>query len=293
MTDRVLELQAPAKLNLFLHITGRRSDGYHELQTLFQLVDLCDRLQLRATDDGRIAFEADSDAPGGDDDLCLRAARLLQARAQQARAGSAPGARIRLDKRIPAGGGLGGGSSDAAAVLLGLDRLWNLDLPLDELADLGLALGADVPVFVRGRTAWAEGVGERLTPLSVAPAHHVILHPGVHVATARIFGDPELTRDTPIRRIPARFSRGGHNDCEAVVRRLYPEVGRALDWLSAFGPAALTGTGACVFLACADAAQARSIAARAPAEFVAFVAGSLDRSPVHRALGRADGQDAR
>lgn len=302
MRERLLRLTAPAKLNLFLHITGRRADGYHLLQTLFQLVDLCDELQLETAQDGVIAFAPGSDAPGGDDDLTLRAARALQTFA-----GVRSGVRVTLRKRLPMGGGLGGGSSDAATVLLGLNRLWALDLPIATLMEIGAGLGADVPVFVRGRTAWAEGVGEVLTPLRVEPAHYVIVQPPVHVTTGHIFGDPELTRDTPIRRIPAFFSGGGRNDCEPVVRRLYPEVARALDWLDGFGstgrgstgsdstesvssgsgPARLTGTGGCVFLACAQADEARAIARQCPAGFAVYVARSLDVSPTHEQLGLA------
>ncbi|HSG89473.1 MAG TPA: 4-(cytidine 5'-diphospho)-2-C-methyl-D-erythritol kinase [Pseudomonadales bacterium] len=275
-----LTLTAPAKLNLFLHVTGRRADGYHLLQTLFQLVDLCDRVTLQTAPAGVLELLPGADAPGGDDDLTLRAARLLRDAT-----GVAMGARIGLHKRIPAGGGLGGGSSDAAAVLLGLDRLWGLDLGGEALEALGARLGADVPVFVRGRTAWAEGVGERLTPIHVEPAHYLILHPRVHVATAQIFADPELTRDSPVSRIPAVFGQGGRNDCEPVVRRLHPEVDRALDWLSTHGDARLTGTGACVFLACDDEARARQIAAQCPPEFAAFTVRSLDVSPVLEQLG--------
>lgn len=280
MSDRSLQLRAPAKLNLFLHVTGRRADGYHLLQTVFQLIDLCDDLRLEPAPAGVITFTADSDAPGGDDDLTLRAARALQRFT-----GVQAGARLTLRKQLPMGGGLGGGSSDAATVLLGLNRLWGLELPIPTLMEIGATLGADVPVFVRGRTAWAQGVGEQLTPLRVAPAHYVVVQPPVHVTTGQVFADPELTRDTPIRRIPAFFSGGGRNDCEPVVRRLHPEVARALDWLAGFGTARLTGTGSCVFLACADADAARAVARQCPAPFVAHVARSLDASPTHAQLG--------
>jgi 4-diphosphocytidyl-2-C-methyl-D-erythritol kinase len=269
-----ITLPSPAKLNLFLHLVGRRDDGYHLLQTLFQLIDLCDRIRLERAPAGVIELAPGSDAPGGDDDLVLQAARTL-ARATQVRAG----VRIRLDKRIPDGGGLGGGSSDAATVLLGLNRLWGLGWSPDALAELGTGLGADVPVFVRGRTAWGEGIGERLVPIATAPAWFVIVVPRVRVSTAAVFADPQLTPDTPVSRIPAFFSRGGRNDCEPVVRRRYPEVDRALEWLSRFGDARMTGTGACVFLACEDAARARMIAAQCPAGFDVCTAASLDVSP--------------
>lgn len=281
-TPAVLELSACAKLNLFLHLVGRRDDGYHLLQTLFQLIDLRDRVRLERAPAGVIELLPGSDAPGGDDDLVLQAARTL-ARAAQVRTG----VRIGLEKRIPAGGGLGGGSSDAATVLLGLNRLWGLDWSADALADLGVGLGADVPLFVRGRTAWGEGIGERLVPIATEPAWYLVVAPRVQVSTAGVFSDPQLTRDTPVSRIPAFFSRGGRNDCEPVVRRRYPEVDRALDWLSRFGDAGLTGTGACVFLACEDAARARMIAAQCPGGFDVFTAASLDVSPTLQELAQA------
>jgi 4-diphosphocytidyl-2-C-methyl-D-erythritol kinase len=280
VADRVLEAPAPAKLNRFLHLVGRRDDGYHLLQTVFQIIDVADTIRVEAAPAGCVEFLPGSDAPGGDDDLTLGAARAL-ARVAGVRAG----ARIHLTKRLPAGGGLGGGSSDAATVLLALNRLWSLDLALDELAVIGLGLGADVPVFVHGRTAWAEGVGERLSPIATPAETFVILRPRVHVETARVFAHPELTRDTPISKMPAAFDRGGHNDCAPVVRALYPEVDRALAWLEARGEARLTGTGACVFLPCADAASAERIAAEAPEDVDVLVAGALARSPAHARLG--------
>jgi 4-diphosphocytidyl-2-C-methyl-D-erythritol kinase len=279
VTIERLELEACAKLNLFLHVTGRREDGYHLLQTVFQLVDLCDMVALERAPAGEIVFLPGSDTPGGDDDLTLRAARRL---AQAA--GVRAGVRIGLTKRIPAGGGLGGGSSDAATVLRGLDRLWGLGLGLDALAELGAGLGADVPVFVRGRTAWGEGVGERLTPLPTAVSHYVICDPRVAVETARIFADPELTRDTPVKRIPAFFDGGGHNDCEPVVRRLYPGIDAALRWLSRFGDARLTGTGGCIFLPCAEASEAMRVARSCPAPWRAWAVRALDASPTQVAL---------
>jgi 4-diphosphocytidyl-2-C-methyl-D-erythritol kinase len=279
MSPDRLELEACAKLNLFLHVTGRREDGYHLLQTVFQLVDLCDTVVLERAPVGELGFLPGSDAPGGDDDLTLRAARRLAEAA-----GVRAGVRIGLVKRIPAGGGLGGGSSDAATVLRGLDRLWGLDLGIDALAELGAALGADVPVFVRGRTAWGEGVGERLTPLGTAAEHHVICDPGQAVETARIFADPELTRDTPVKRIPAFFDGGGHNDCEPVVRRLYPGIDAALRWLSGFGEARLTGTGGCIFLPCASASEAKAVARACPAPWRAWAVRALDVSPTQSAL---------
>ena len=277
-----LVLPACAKLNLFLHVVGRREDGYHLLQTVFQLIDLADEIELEAVPDGEIELAPDSDAPGGEDDLTLRAARLLREAT-----GATTGARIGLHKRIPAGGGLGGGSSDAATVLLGLDRLWGTRLGLDALSDLGARLGADVPVFVRGRTAWAEGVGERLTTLETAPATYLIVVPDAHVETARIFRDARLTRDTPVSTMPAFFETGGRNDCTPVTRALHPEVDRALAWLGEFGEARMSGTGASIFLRCDEIEDARRIAARVPAPWQGLVTRSLEVSPTHVALGLA------
>jgi 4-diphosphocytidyl-2-C-methyl-D-erythritol kinase len=270
---------APAKLNLFLHILGRRADGYHELQTCFQFVDLCDELTIRVRADGRIRRVAGEYAVSEEADLVVRAARALQAASACSR-----GAEIGVLKRIPLGGGLGGGSSDAATCLVALNHLWNLDWPLDRLAALGLTLGADVPVFVRGRAAWAEGIGERLTPLypPLAPPedNYLILKPNVAVGTAAVFQDPELTRNSAPITIHGFLASGGSNDCLAVVRRRYHEVARAFDWLSAFGHARLTGTGACVFLACGALARGREIAREVPSQIEAFVARGLNDSPL-------------
>ncbi|MFM1887647.1 MAG: 4-(cytidine 5-diphospho)-2-C-methyl-D-erythritol kinase [Pseudomonadota bacterium] len=256
-------VRAPAKLNLFLHVLGRRADGYHDLQTVFQRIDLQDEIRLQVTADGGVRREpppADPVLAGLEpsQDLTVRAAQLLQ-RATGCRLG----VRIHVAKRIPAGGGLGGGSSDAAAVINALDALWDLRLDEDARAALGLQLGADVPVFVRGRNAWAEGRGERLTPVALPARWFVVLHPPVHVPTAAVFADPALRRDTPPMDL-ARFLAGqGHNDFEPVVRARYPLVGQALDWLSQHAPARLTGTGACVFAAFEAASAARRVAAAA------------------------------
>ncbi len=269
---------APAKLNLFLHITGRRADGYHTLQTVYQLLDYCDEVLVEPSRNGRIVRLEGMSGVVADDDLAVRAARLLQAEA-----GSGRGAELTIRKRIPAGGGLGGGSSDAATVLVALNRLWGLDWPASRLAQLGLRLGADVPVFVLGRSAWAEGVGERLTPLELPAAWYLVICPDCEVSTAKLFSDPELTRDSPETTISGFLSVGGRNDCEAVVRRRYPAVAAALDWLSrATGgrPARLTGTGACVYSAFASEAQAREILATVPAQWTGFVACGLDESPL-------------
>ncbi len=272
---------APAKLNLFLHVTGRRPDGYHDLQTLFQLLDWSDEIAIAVREDGRIERAGGPPGVPAEADLAVRAARALQVAS-----GTGLGANLELRKRIPLGGGLGGGSSDAATVLLALNRLWGCDLTLERLAEIGLSLGSDVPVFIHGRSAWGEGRGERLTPAELPERWYVIVHPGVSVATAAIFQAPELTRNSPLITIRAFFESGGRNDCEPVVRRLFPEVGAALDWLAQFAPARLTGTGSCIFAACASAAEAERIAARVPDRWRSFVARGLNVSPVHARLGQ-------
>jgi 4-diphosphocytidyl-2-C-methyl-D-erythritol kinase len=277
---------APAKLNLFLHILGRRPDGYHELQTCFQFVDLSDEITLEVRTDGAIRRSIHLAGVAEDADLCVRAARALQAAA-----GCTLGADIGVLKRIPMGGGLGGGSSDAATCLVALNRLWQLHWPTDDLAALGLKLGADVPVFVRGRAAWAEGIGERLTPLypPLAPreTNYLILKPNIGVSTAEVFQDPELTRNSAPITIHGFLASGGRNDCVGVVRRRYPEVARALDWLSDFGPARLTGTGACVFLACETLLRGREILGMLPPGLDAFLVRGLNDSPLLARLATA------
>lgn len=269
---------APAKLNLFLHITGRRPDGYHELQTVFQLLDFCDEILVAPRRDGRITRPEGAAGVVPDQDLAVRAARLLQAAS-----GSPMGAEIRVRKRIPVGGGLGGGSSDAATVLVALNRAWGLGWSLSRLAELGLELGADVPVFVHGQSAWAEGIGERLAPIDLPPAWYLVVCPGCEVSTAAIFADSELTRNTPQTTITGFISAGGRNDCEAVVRRRYPEVAAALDWLDAQPGGAegrLTGTGACVFSVFATEQAARAVLEGLPAEWQGFVARGIAHSPL-------------
>ncbi|TFH88007.1 4-(cytidine 5'-diphospho)-2-C-methyl-D-erythritol kinase [Billgrantia azerbaijanica] len=279
-----LTLPAPAKLNRLLHIVGRRPDGYHALQTLFQFLDHGDTLHFRRRDDGEIHLAPTLPGVAAEENLIVRAARRLQAAS-----GCRLGADIHLDKRLPLGGGLGGGSSNAATALLGLDRLWGLGLDLERLAALGLALGADVPVFVHGHAAWAEGIGERLTPVALDTPWFVVLHPGVTVATPAVFGAPQLTRDTPPITM-ARALQGGasdwRNDCEPTVRALYPAVAAALDWLGERAPAMLTGTGACVFARLPSEAEAARLVAEVPDGWSAFAARGLNRSPLHAALGR-------
>jgi len=272
---------APAKLNLFLHVTGRRADGYHELQTLFQLIDLHDTVSLRVREDGLVERPSGPVGVDPDSDLTVRAAKALKAAT-----GCRLGASLRITKRIPMGGGLGGGSSDAATVLLALNHLWRCGLSIDELVRLGLPLGADVPVFVKGSSAWAEGVGERLVPVELPERWYVVVHPGVAVPTKDVFQSPELTRNTPVITIRAAFEPGGlaatRNDCEPVVRAKYAEVADALEWLGRFAPAParLTGTGSCIFAAFGSAAEAERVAARVPDRWRAFVARGLNVSPV-------------
>jgi len=275
---------APAKLNLFLHVIGRRADGYHLLQTAFRFLDHGDALYFQLAADGLIRRHAGIAGVPEEQDLVVRAARLLQAAT-----GCAGGALIRNDKQLPMGGGLGGGSSDAATTLVALNRLWGLDLDVDSLAELGLRLGADVPVFIRGRAAWAEGVGERLTPIRLPPAWYVVLVPDCHVNTADIFHAPELTRNTLPLKMSA-FSFGmGRNDCAPVVCRRHPLVARALAELGRHCEARMTGTGACVFGAMGDEAQAGAVLrACQKAGWSGFIARGLDQSPLLDRLNAMD-----
>ena len=270
---------APGKLNLFLHVLGRRPDGYHELQTAFQFVDLCDSLRFYARPFG--VLERLDAVPGvaPTDDLTVRAARLL-ADLARARGRVVPGVAIGIQKRLPIGGGVGGGSSDAATVLVALNELWGLGLPVEDLADLGVRLGADVPVFVLGRAAFAEGVGERLMPVDFPESTFLLLKPRVAISTAEIFKAPELTRDSPVTTIGGFLQAGGRNDCEPVVRARYPEVAAALDWLQAFGPARLTGTGSCVFASLPDEAAAHTVLSQVPREWQAWATRGLNHSPL-------------
>ena len=270
---------APAKLNLTLLVTGRRADGYHLLQTVFRFIDFADALRIAVRSDGRIERLTDIPGMAVDDDLTVRAARLLQ----QA-AGTRLGADIALEKHLPMGGGLGGGSSDAATVLIALNRLWGLDWPRERLQTLALALGADVPVFIFGESALACGVGEQLTALELPPAWYVVLVPPVGVATARIFQDPDLIRDSIPLTIPPFSFVAGRNDLEAVVCRHYPEVAKHLAWLRQYGAARMSGSGACVFAEFGSEAEARAVAGRLPQTMRGVVARGLDRHPL-RAMG--------
>lgn len=274
---------APAKLNLFLHVTGRRADGYHSLQTLFQFLDYSDELAFELRSDGQILRATDLPGVPPSEDLCVRAALALQ----QA-AGVGQGVQIHVRKRIPAGGGLGGASSDAATVLLVLNRLWELDLAPANLAEVGLGLGADVPVFIHGHAAWAEGVGERLEPVDLPESWYLLLNPGVGVATREIFAQPELTRNSPPITIRDFHAGRTRNDLEAVARHHYPQVDAALNWLAGFGPARMTGSGGCVFVPVADVAAGEAIlhqcATQCPPEFSGFVARACNVHPLHAML---------
>lgn len=273
---------APAKLNLMLHVLGRRQDGYHELQTVFQLIDLRDRVDITVRTDGVIARPAGPEGVPESQDLVVRAARALQTVS-----GTRLGADISIKKRIPMGGGLGGGSSDAATTLLALNQMWKTGYSSAQIAEFGGALGADVPVFVKGSSAWGEGVGEKLTPVEIpGDAWYLVIFPGVGVPTAAVFQAPELTRNSAPTTMRGFLETGGRNDCEAVVRTRFPAVGEALDWLGQHAQARLTGTGSCVFAKFSRAADAERVAARVPDQWRAFVAQGLVRSPLLDELDR-------
>jgi 4-diphosphocytidyl-2-C-methyl-D-erythritol kinase len=264
---------APAKLNLFLHVVGRRPDGYHLLQTAFRLIDLCDWLRFSPREDGTIRLAKPVPGVADDENLVVRAARLLQPP-------DGDGVEIDLEKNIPIGGGLGGGSSDCATTLEVLNRLWGLGLPRERLAELALALGADVPFFLFGRNAFAEGVGERLTALELPSAWYVVLAPPVAVSTRAIFASPELTRNSKTIKISG-FSAGfGRNDLEPAVCRRHAEVAAHLEWLRQFGDARMSGSGACVFAEFATEREARSVHSKMPADMRGFVVRGLDRQPL-------------
>ena len=268
---------APGKLNLFLHVLGRRADGMHELQTVFRLIDHCDRIGIRVREDAEIRYTG----AFGEDNLCVRAARMLQSAARGAK-----GADIELRKQLPVGGGLGGGSSDAATVLLVLNRFWKLNLKRKELMELGVRLGADVPVFVYGRNAAAEGIGERLLALDLGPAWYLVLTPQVPVSTKEIFSDASLTRDTKPLKMSPFLSGQGRNDLEAVAVRRYPEIAEHLAWLKERSPRVsftprMTGSGACVFAEFPREEDAVALQSELPAAIRGFVARGLERHPLY------------
>lgn len=274
-----LTLPSPAKLNLFLHINGRLPNGYHELQTLFQFVDFSDTMTFEAREDGQILLHSNLQGVADEDNLVLRAAKLLQQHA-----GVTKGVTIELEKRLPMGGGIGGGSSNAATTLLACNRLWQLDLSNAELAQLGLTLGADVPVFVHGKATLAEGVGEKFTDMSPAEPWYLVVRPNVHISTAAVFTDPDLPRDTP-KLAPDQFNaKEWRNDCENIVRKRYPQVENALSWLVEYAPSRLTGTGSCVFAPFESKAQAELALLNLPEAMSGFVAKGCNLSPLHQAL---------
>ena len=274
--DWTSEWPAPAKLNLFLHVVGRRPDGYHLLQTVFRFIECADYLRFAPRADGEIVLATPTPGVAEEADLTVRAARMLQAHT-----GCRQGASITLRKHLPMGGGLGGGSSDAATVLLALNHLWQTGLPRSELERIGLALGADVPVFVHGRNCFAEGVGERFIDLELPAATYLILQPAAHVPTAAIFGAATLRRDTPPLD-PSQWRPGiGHNDLEPVACAAFPPVAAALDWLRGFAPEAMmTGSGACVFAAFADPAAAQAVFDQRPSGWCGWVARGLAQHPL-------------
>ncbi|AOY01215.1 4-(cytidine 5'-diphospho)-2-C-methyl-D-erythritol kinase [Jeongeupia sp. USM3] len=271
---------APAKLNLFLHVIGRRSDGYHLLQSVFQLVDLADTIRLRVRDDGEVVRVDPLPGVPAEADLTVRAARLLQHET-----GCRLGVDIAIDKHLPMGGGVGGGSSDAATVLLALNRLWSLDLGRERLMRLGASLGADVPFFVFGETAFVEGIGEKMTAVPGAEGHFVILQPPVHVPTPEIFCDPGLTRDTQTLNMRDLNTATTRNDLQAVAVRKHPLVGQYVAWLSRFSPARMTGSGSCVFAHFASQAGANEVISQLPRDMTGWVAKAADRHPLKEFAG--------
>ncbi len=276
---------SPAKLNLFLYITGQRADGYHTLQTLFQFVDYGDTISVALRQDGEINLLTPVAGVANEDNLIVRAARLLMRAAEQSgRLPAGSGADISVEKRLPMGGGLGGGSSNAATVLVVLNHLWKCGLSVDELAALGLTLGADVPVFVRGHAAFAEGVGEILTPVNPPEKWYLVAHPGVSIPTPVIFGDPALTRNTPVRSIETLLNCEFGNDCEDIARKRFREVDAALSWLLEYAPSRLTGTGACVFAEFDTETAARQVLELAPEWLHGFVARGTNISPLQQAI---------
>jgi len=266
---------APAKLNLFLHITGRRPDGYHLLQTVYQFIDYSDMLSFDVRGDGIIRRMNKIPGVAPENDLIIRAAHILQQIS-----GTRQGVDITVDKKIPLGGGLGGGSSDAATTLVALNKLWDTGLTQSQLMELGLRLGADIPVFIAGQASWAEGIGEKLTPLILQEPWYVVIIPACHVDTAEVFNMPELTRDCHPIRIENFLSGQGVNVCEPVVCKRYPLVASALEWLSKFAEARMSGTGACVFAPFGEKELADHVLDKLPAGWVGFIALGMNRSPL-------------
>ncbi len=263
-----------------LHITGRRDDGYHLLETVFQFIDLYDALEFSLTEESDLVRVPGNSPVVPADDILLTTARLLQSRF-----GVSQGIRIDIDKRIPIGGGLGGGSSNAATCLLALNRLWGLDLSLQQLAEIGLELGADVPIFIYGRAAWASGIGEELESIEPEEPIYLLIDPKIAVPTTQIFAAQELTRNSDPLTIRAFLRGEGTNVCEPVVRKLYPQVGQAIDWLSQYGAARMSGTGACIFAPFDSHRQAEVVKSRVPTRWAAYIVKAMNRNPVHQQLG--------
>ncbi|MCH8536545.1 MAG: 4-(cytidine 5'-diphospho)-2-C-methyl-D-erythritol kinase [Alkalimonas sp.] len=282
-----ITLPAIAKLNLFLHITGRRADGYHNLQSIFQMLDYGDKLTFTRTDSTELRLRCNQNELEDQDNLVLKAARLLQQQSQ-----TSLGADIYLHKKLPLGGGLGGGSSDAASTLLALNQLWNLQLSTAQLAEIGLQLGADVPVFVHGRTAFAEGVGEQLSPIELPERWYLVATPDCHVSTAEIFQHPALPRNTTPLRYEEVLTAEWRNDCQPLVEQLYPNVALTLQWLLEYAPSRMTGTGASVFAGFSDRMQAEKALSTMPAFCRGFVARGVSESPVLTALANVSSQGA-
>jgi 4-diphosphocytidyl-2-C-methyl-D-erythritol kinase len=270
---------APAKINLFLHIIGRRDDGYHELQTVFQFLDYCDYLQFKIIEKLDITLAHSIEGVNDADNLIVRAAKLLQSYANIKQ-----GAVISIDKKLPMGGGLGGGSSNAATTLVALNQLWKCQLSNDDLAQLGVGLGADVPIFIHGHAAWAEGVGEELQAITPPEPWYVVIAPDCHVSTAEIFASPELTRDCRSITISRFLSGEGRNVCEDVVLKDCPPVAKALDWLSQYGAPRMTGTGACVFVDFERQQQAQKVLEMLPDNWQGFVAKGCNESPLTQCM---------
>jgi len=282
VSPQFLRLPAPAKLNLFLHITGRRPDGYHQLQTLFRMLDVGDELTFHSNQSGHIQFSCSDTSLNGQDNLVFRAAKLLQPLAA-----ASAGVDIFLEKRTPMGGGLGGGSSDAATTLHALNVLWQLALSTQQLAEIGLQLGADVPVFVHGNTAFAEGIGEQLQPVALADCWYLVVTPDAHISTAAIFTHPDLIRDSAPLSLDDLMASEWRNDCQPLVERLCPQVALTLQWLVEYAPSRMTGTGASVFAEFADELSARRALVDLPANCRGFVAKGLNQSPLLTALRHA------
>lgn len=272
-----LTLTSPAKLNLMLHITGRRADGYHLLQTIFQFIDLYDHLHFETTNDSKIQRINSLTPVEQTDDIVIRTAELLQQRYQLRQ-----GVNITIEKRIPVGGGLGGGSSNAASCLLALNTLWDIGLSIDQLAETGLELGADVPVFVRGFAAWADGVGEQLTPVKLPESHFLVIYPNIHVSTAEIFNAEQLTRNCDPITIRAFQHGAGVNVCEPVARERYAEIAEALDWLNQYAGARMTGTGACIYAPFDSQLAAERVKSGLPRKWQGFVVQGMNSNPVQQ-----------